>query len=77
MGCSHYNYKGKTMSDTNNIQEKIASLVTVLNDLNEDAVKTQNGNKSAGTRVRKALQTVINSSKDLRKEILDIRNSED
>lgn len=60
----------------NNISDKIAALVTTLNELNDDAVKTQNGNKSAGTRVRKALQSVINSSKEIRKEVLDIRNAD-
>jgi len=59
-----------------NISDKIAALVTTLNELNDDAVKTQNGNKSAGTRVRKALQSVINSSKEIRKEVLDLRNTD-
>jgi hypothetical protein len=60
----------------NTVTSKIAALSTLLNELNADAVKTENGNKSAGTRVRKALQEVINSSKEIRKEIIELRNTD-
>ena len=59
------------------ISNRIAELKQTLNDLEADAIKTDNGNKSAGTRVRKTLQEVINSSKELRKAVIELRNEGD
>ena len=64
------------MDNNSNLSDKIAALVNSLNELNADAVKTQNGNKSAGTRLRKGLQTIINDSKDIRKDVLALRNND-
>lgn len=61
------------MSD---ISTKITNLINTLNSIQEDAQKTQSGNKSAGTRVRKSMQDVINTCKEVRKEVLEIRNSD-
>jgi hypothetical protein len=58
------------------IQTRIAALKDVIAALEADAIKTDNGNKSAGTRVRKALQEVVNTSKEIRKEVLEARNEE-
>ena len=64
------------MDNNSNLSDKIAALVNSLNELNADAVKTQNGNKSAGTRLRKGLQTIINDSKEIRKDVLALRNND-
>lgn len=49
-----------------------------LNQLNEtaqsEAVKFANGNKSAGTRLRKALQDIKNISQEIRKDVQEIKN---
>ena len=55
------------------------SLEQVVQQLTEalvDAEKTDNGNKSAGTRVRKAAQSAANALKDLRKQVLQTRNAD-
>jgi hypothetical protein len=41
-----------------------------------DAEKTDSGNKAAGTRVRKAAQSATNALKDLRKQVLEVRNAD-
>lgn len=63
------------MSDQN-ISNKINALINSLNEISADAEKTEKGNKTAGTRVRKALQEVINSSKEIRKDVLNLRNTD-
>ena len=64
------------MSDTpKTVTELLNELIETLNGVVEDAGKFDTGNHSAGTRVRKALQTVIGSSKELRKTVQEIKNS--
>ncbi len=58
------------------ISDRIANLKQILTDLEADAIKTDNGNKSAGTRVRKSLQEVVNESKEIRKAVIEARNSD-
>ena len=41
-----------------------------------DAVKFDNGNNSAGTRVRKAMQTVKSLAQDVRIEVQDQKNKQ-
>ena len=53
------------MSDTpKTVAELLSELIETLNGAVEDADKFDDGNQSAGTRVRKALQSVINGSKN-------------
>ena len=59
-----------------NIADRIATLKQVIVDLEADAAKADSGNKSAGTRVRKSLQDVVNQSKEIRKAVLEARNSD-
>lgn len=47
----------------------------ILAEIEDDVQKAQGGNKAAGTRVRQAMQEVKNLAQDLRKEILDLRDS--
>lgn len=64
------------MSDTpKTVAELLSELIETLNGAVEDADKFDDGNQSAGTRVRKALQSVINGSKELRKTVQEIKNS--
>lgn len=74
MSYSQFNpFRRHTMSS---ISDRIATLKQVIVDLEEDASKADSGNKSAGTRVRKSLQEVVNQSKEIRKAVLDARNSD-
>ena len=52
------------------------ALYKLTKTISEDATKTENGNKSAGTRVRKAMQEIIRECKEVRKEVLELRNKE-
>lgn len=54
-----------------NLEERLVELRNILAECDQDAAKAQSGNKSAGVRFRKALQAVINTSKEVRKEVLD------
>ena len=71
-----YTYGDLTMSDTpKTVAELLNELINTLNGSVEDAEKFDTGNQAAGTRVRKALQSVINGSKELRKTVQEIKNS--
>jgi hypothetical protein len=55
------------------------TLQTVVDQLTQalaDAEKTDSGNKAAGTRVRKTAQFAVNELKTLRKQVLEVRNSD-
>lgn len=43
----------------------------LLTEIEADANKSDNGNKAAGVRVRKALLEIVNQSKDARKASLE------
>ncbi len=58
------------------ISDRIATLKQVIADLESDASKVDAGNKAAGTRVRKSLQDVVAQSKEIRKAVLESRNSD-
>ncbi len=44
-------------------------------DIEADVKKFTDGNNAAGGRVRKAMQDLKNLAQDLRKEVLDIKNT--
>lgn len=50
-------------------------LLQVANEAREDVVKAESGNKAAVTRVRKAMQDIKNIAQDIRKEMLEVRDS--
>ena len=58
------------------ISDKVALLQTILTEIQADAIKTDSGNKAAGTRVRKVLKEVENQTKHIRKEVLELRKTE-
>ena len=53
--------------------EHLKNLVAQAED---DIRKAAGGNKAAGTRVRKAMQDVKNAAQDLRKKVLEQRETE-
>ena len=50
-------------------------LVQVVNEAKADLDKAEAGNKAATSRVRKAMQDVKNIAQDIRKEMLEVRDS--
>ncbi len=50
-------------------------LVKLVEEVAEDVRKAEGGNKAAGTRVRKSMQDVKAAAQDLRKAILDARET--
>ena len=50
-------------------------LVQAINDAREDVEKAEAGNKAATSRVRKSMQEVKNLAQELRKEMLELRDS--
>ena len=55
------------------IAEMVNDMKEVLEDAAVDAEKADKGNKAAGTRVRKVMQEITASAKELRKEVLTKR----
>ena len=51
-------------------------LQNAINDCQTDVTKFVEGNNSAGTRVRKAMQTVKSLAQDVRIEVQDQKNSQ-
>ena len=56
------------MENVNRIQE-------VLNNVQTDVEKFGNGNKAAGTRIRKAMQEIKTLAQDVRTEVQSIKNN--
>ena len=63
--------KNKGAIMTNN---KLTEIVELLTEAQEDCVKFDKGNSTAGTRVRKTAQEVIHDLKDLRKLVQETTN---
>ena len=57
------------MENVNRIQE-------VLNNVQTDVEKFGNGNKAAGTRIRKAMQEIKTLAQDVRTQVQTIKNSD-
>ena len=51
-------------------------LQNVINDCQTDVTKFVDGNNSAGTRVRKAMQTVKSLAQEIRVEVQDQKNKQ-
>ncbi len=65
------------MSNMNNIQTELESIVNTLTAAINDATKFDAGNASAGTRVRKAAMEASKNLKTLRAQVTDIKNTRD
>lgn len=57
--------------------ETYEQLKNLINAVEDDIRKAAGGNKAAGTRVRKQMQDVKNAAQELRKQVLEARDSED
>lgn len=56
--------------------KKIAEIEALLVEMKADAEKFFNGNKSAGTRVRKGCQAIKKACQELRGEVQDAKNKD-
>ena len=57
------------------ILDVLKTMETHFRGATEDAFKFAQGNNSAGTRVRKAMQTIKNLAQDIRVEVQEQKNS--
>lgn len=60
----------------NKLNNTFDQLQDVVNDCQTDIIKFVEGNNSAGTRVRKAMQAIKQLAQDVRIEVQDQKNSE-
>ena len=60
----------------NKLDSLYDELQNVINDNQSDVTKFVEGNNSAGTRVRKAMQTVKSLAQDVRVEVQEQKNSQ-
>ena len=60
----------------NKLNTNFDELQNVINDCQADVTKFVEGNNSAGTRVRKAMQTVKQIAQDVRIEVQDQKNNQ-
>ena len=60
----------------NPLDNTFDELQNVINDCQTDVTKFVEGNNSAGTRVRKAMQEVKRLAQDVRVEVQDQKNSQ-
>jgi len=60
----------------NSLDSLFDNLQDVINDCQTDVSKFVDGNNSAGTRVRKAMQTVKSLAQEVRLEVQDQKNKQ-
>ena len=60
----------------NQLNTTFDELQDAINDCQTDVIKFIEGNNSAGTRVRKAMQTVKSLAQDVRVEVQEQKNSQ-
>ena len=60
----------------NKLNNTFDELQNAINDCQSDVTKFVEGNNSAGTRVRKAMQTVKSLAQDVRKEVQEQKNAQ-
>lgn len=57
------------------MSQNYEKMLNTVNAIRDDFEKAEAGNKAAQTRVRKAMQDVKNLAQDIRKEMLEVRDS--
>ena len=57
------------------IKEKLQEIIELLSESDKDTQKFDRGNATAGTRVRKQAMEAIKLLKDMRAEIIEVRNA--
>ena len=60
----------------NKLNTTFDQLQDVVNDCQTDIIKFVDGNNSAGTRVRKAMQAIKQLAQEVRKEVQDQKNGQ-
>jgi len=55
--------------------EAYTKLVELVHEVEDDVQKAAGGNKAAGTRVRKAMQSIKAAAQEVRVAILEVRDS--
>ena len=60
----------------NKLDSLYDDLQNIINDSHSDVTKFVDGNNSAGTRVRKAMQTVKSLAQEVRVEVQDQKNKQ-
>ena len=60
----------------NALNNTFDNLQNAINDCQSDVTKFVEGNNSAGTRVRKAMQVVKQLAQDIRKEVQEQKNAQ-
>jgi len=60
----------------NKLNNEFDQLQNVINDCQSDVTKFVEGNNSAGTRVRKAMQLVKQMAQNIRVEVQDQKNAQ-
>ena len=60
----------------NKLDNLYDELQNIINDSQSDVTKFVEGNNSAGTRVRKAMQAVKQLAQDIRKEVQEQKNAQ-
>ena len=63
-------------TDFNPLNSTFDELQDAINDCQSDVTKFDEGNNSAGTRVRKAMQVVKQLAQDIRVEVQDQKNKQ-
>jgi len=56
--------------------EEYETLKRLIAEADDDVQKAKGGNKAAGTRVRKAMQDIKNAAQDVRKKVLELRDTD-
>ena len=62
------------MWGNNRLEDLYDNIQNLINDCQSDVTKFVEGNNSAGTRVRKAMQTVKSLAQEVRVEVQDQKN---
>lgn len=57
------------------VADMVQGMIDTLNDALGDAGKHDRGNSAAGTRVRKAMQTIKGCAQDVRKQVQSDKNA--
>tara|TARA_R110000824_G_scaffold19177_2_gene74696 strand:- start:664 stop:846 length:183 start_codon:yes stop_codon:yes gene_type:complete len=57
------------------LEELLDTMQEEMHSAHEETEKFINGNKSAGTRVRKSMQTIKNAAQNVRQEVQEIKNN--
>ena len=57
--------------------QEYENLKTLVAEIESDINKAEGGNKAAGTRVRKQMQTIKQAAQEVRNRVLELRSEEE